>query len=154
MALVFAAAQSWGALLFVRPYVADFGGSWLFESMLTLVVGSVIMNHVSSPFTPYFNLSMISQWWRSFLKAKMFCKNHCFRQKRRILLCILAISMRHGPFVLRSQAENSTFWTTPLLETLAPSQAFSSVITQPFGRLRKCLRYRADSFPAHRLEAG
>lgn len=48
IALVFAAAQSWGALLFVRPYVADFGGSWLFESMLTLVVGSVIMNHVSS----------------------------------------------------------------------------------------------------------
>ena len=48
IALVFAAAQSWGALLFVRPYVTDFGGSWLFESLLTLVVGSVIMNHVSS----------------------------------------------------------------------------------------------------------
>ena len=50
VALVFAAAQSWGALLFVRPYVADFGGSWLFESMLTLIVGSVIMNHVSQFF--------------------------------------------------------------------------------------------------------
>ena len=46
VALVFAAAQSWGALLFVRPYVAEFGGSWLAESMLTLIVGSVIMNHV------------------------------------------------------------------------------------------------------------
>lgn len=60
VALIFAAAQSWGALLFVRPYVADFGGSWLFESMLTLIVGSVIMNHVRPlpPITALLDISI------------------------------------------------------------------------------------------------
>lgn len=56
IALIFAVAQSYGALLFVRPYVADFDGGWLALSMATLVAGSSIMGYVSRspPPPPHF----------------------------------------------------------------------------------------------------
>ena len=49
VALIFATAQSYGALLFVRPYVADFDSGWLAISMATLVAGASIMGYVTPP---------------------------------------------------------------------------------------------------------
>ena len=48
LALVFATAQGWGALLYARPFVNDFSGEWLFTSLATLIAGSVILGYVSS----------------------------------------------------------------------------------------------------------
>ena len=47
LALVFAAGQGWVALLYVRPFVPNFGAEWLIDSLATLVAGSVILGFVS-----------------------------------------------------------------------------------------------------------
>ena len=52
LALVFATAQGWGALLYARPFVSDFSTEWLFTSLITLIAGSVILGYVSLSIHP------------------------------------------------------------------------------------------------------
>lgn len=49
LALAFATAQGWGALLYIRPYVPNFDSEWLITSLATLVAGSVTLGYVKLP---------------------------------------------------------------------------------------------------------
>ncbi|KAH7616840.1 putative Preprotein translocase subunit SECY, chloroplastic [Nannochloris sp. 'desiccata'] len=50
-ALVFAVVQAVGQLTYIRPYVDDWSGLWLFDGVVTLTAGAVILLHVADTIT-------------------------------------------------------------------------------------------------------